>query len=442
MKEDYFGPRGEISRPTEDDFSDISEQNKGYLSPEELGGLPRRIEKKPINWMDKLTENDRARVEEILKDKIAEREEKAEQVGKNYGKKILLDFDKLLSALRVGNLDRAAGNIADQEVVRQALLIGNFSYARSLGEVVKEVWLKEKIVENGRVYTEGEIIKMIADNQIDDLPKFQNLRITVANFLEPYKDYPAGRNDSLNDPDNLGDEWKEGTVYDEKYREQNDEEIKRDSRGVVDNPRSLNNYSEAFPTNASESPLDRFPDISLPGIEKLLRENVEGDEFRGKIASPNQLDWPTLAQDGEWGQIYGEYTIGNEVYGSDFDQAEVFIPDLSFLVGEPFWRVAIYVTKTFGQDYYLPGLIYSRWLLGQVNARLLPINDHLEQIKKQIFGKSCQFFGSVLRNPKADCWSVPYLRFLDGGGFFWDKKLDYLWTEKDCAILLKKPKKS
>jgi len=221
MKEDYFGPRGEIPKLTPEDveevirgsdqFGDVIEQSKFNLSRKEIGGLSKKIEQKPVSWLDKLTARDRARVEEVVKEKLAEREEISEQVGKEYSGKFLLEFDKFLNALRVGSLDKVTDNFVSWEVVRQTLLIGDFSYARNLGEIIREVWLKEKIIENGRIYTGEEIIKIIADDRIDDLPKFQNLRLAITNLLDPSKDYSTNHSRDLEEPEDSGDEWKRGT---------------------------------------------------------------------------------------------------------------------------------------------------------------------------------------------------------------------------------------
>lgn len=449
MKEDYFGPKTDLPKPTPEDvgeivgdsdqFKDLARQSRAYLSSKELGGLAKKIEKKEVSWLDKLTPADRSRVEILLKEKVAEREEIVEQVGKNYGKKALLDFDNFLSALRSGSLDLVKGDLVGETVARRALLIGDFSYAKDLEELIDELLKKREIVEDGKVFNSWQLAEMIDHGQIDDLPKFQNLRITVSNFLEPVEDYPASHDQNTREPDNVGDEWKEGTAYDPESGIESPGESERSLSDVI---RDLKGSLSRFSTPSVENPLANWPEISLPGVEEFLRKNISPVEFEGKVARPNQLDWQILGRTSLKKTESGVYTISDDVYDGNFEQAEIFVPDLRVFVGRPVWEVAMYVSKTFSQDYYIPGLVYSKWLYEQKEAEVSLLGNQAKKIKKQIQGKPCQFFGSVVGCPGSEAggWGVPGLAWIGSHKFFYDQRLDRPWTRDDNTILLVKRK--
>jgi hypothetical protein len=148
---------------------------------------------------------------------------------------------------------------------------------------------------------------------------------------------------------------------------------------------------------------------------------------------PRDIDWRGLLKDIE-PKKFGERTINPETQYLNFAETEVFIPDLKDFLStkEPnyakVYEVIEYVIKTYGNDYYIPGIEYVEWFLGDQNENPEALDG--------THANRC--FGSAVRNFDGR-WTVPE--------FFWRKEHiwdgDYSeikgsWMPRDRVILLKK----
>ena len=152
--------------------------------------------------------------------------------------------------------------------------------------------------------------------------------------------------------------------------------------------------------------------------------------FKIEFTDPKDLDYKEKAEHPDFAR-FGEYSLNPETFGVDFENAKVFIPDLSSMNGKKLYDVFKHVVDTYGDKYYIPGIEYWKWMIENP--------DKAEEVaKKQEYdikdGNYYYLPGSSLCDSNGR-WDVPCAGWR-GGEF--DRSADWLehgWYS-DCRVLL------
>ena len=192
-----------------------------------------------------------------------------------------------------------------------------------------------------------------------------------------------------------------------------------------------------------ESPLDT-PTLSekvTTTTDEFVKDTFEtwdsakasGIKIKAEAVPPLEQSWSDLEGDIDATKA-GEYTLNPETQALDFENAKVFIPDLSSFEGKKLSEVAEYVVKTYGDKYYIPGLEYEQWLYQHENLESLPEGKEFEELKQQLKDRICFFFGSTLRYLDGR-WCVPSVPWRSSGWYRNASWLGYDW-DSDCRVVL------
>ncbi|MEI6490383.1 MAG: AAA family ATPase [bacterium] len=144
------------------------------------------------------------------------------------------------------------------------------------------------------------------------------------------------------------------------------------------------------------------------------------------ITPPTEIDYTTLKNTPDASK-YGEYTLNPEMGGVDYENAKIFIPDLSAMNGKELDEVFKHVVDTYGDKYHIPGLEYWKYIIENPSKADPAIKD----------GKYYFFPGSVLRYSGGNA-CVPYSYWL---GSRFDRDADHLglqWGGDYRVLLLEK----
>jgi len=126
---------------------------------------------------------------------------------------------------------------------------------------------------------------------------------------------------------------------------------------------------------------------------------------------------------------FGAYTLNPEMQGVDFENARTFVPDLSTFDGKPLHEVAKHVMDTYGDQYYVPGIEYWKWLVE--NPTKTPPGAVIKD------GKYYFFPGSVLRDKVGD-WRVPCAAWRGSEWYRCARWLTSDWDSSCRVVLLEK----
>lgn len=145
----------------------------------------------------------------------------------------------------------------------------------------------------------------------------------------------------------------------------------------------------------SNSP--EFTPQSIAEISAFTSDVFGKDKFNeATITPPTDIDYTTLKNTPDASK-YGEYTLNPEMGGVDYENAKVFIPDLSAMNGKGLDEVFEHVVDTYGDEYHIPGLEYWKYIIENPSKADPAIKD----------GKYYFFPGSVLRS-SGGLACVPY----------------------------------
>ncbi|MEI6490385.1 MAG: hypothetical protein WCO16_01330 [bacterium] len=176
--------------------------------------------------------------------------------------------------------------------------------------------------------------------------------------------------------------------------------------------------------------LSNSPEFTPESIAEISA--FTSDEFgKGKfneatITPPTEIDYTTLKNTPDASK-YGEYTLNPEMGGVDYENAKIFIPDLSAMNGKELDEVFKHVVDTYGDKYHIPGLEYWKYIIENPSKADPAIKD----------GKYYFFPGSVLRYSGGNA-CVPYSYWL---GSRFDRDADHLglqWGGDYRVLLLEK----
>ncbi|MEK9151626.1 MAG: AAA family ATPase [Patescibacteria group bacterium] len=165
-------------------------------------------------------------------------------------------------------------------------------------------------------------------------------------------------------------------------------------------------------------------------LETLTKWYSEADAKKAKqearLEDPKMLDYGKLSADIDVGR-FGEYTLNPDTQALDFEQAKVFIPDLSAFVGIPRHEVMKHIIDTYGTTHHIPGIEYWKWILEHQDKAPQSLKD----------GNWFYLPGSVLR-VKGGRWNVPHVLW-DGSKFV--RRAAWLvsgWGAAERVVLLEK----
>ena len=146
-----------------------------------------------------------------------------------------------------------------------------------------------------------------------------------------------------------------------------------------------------------------------------------------EIISPNNLDWEKRKQDIDASR-FGEYTLNPDTQNLSFDRIKIKVEKLpDNLNGKPIAEIAEYITSTYSNRYYIPGLEFWKYILENPSQAPDSLKD----------GNYHFFFGSVLRSSYGH-WSVPYASWA-GSGFYCNALwLSHDWYSSFRVVLLEK----
>ncbi len=176
--------------------------------------------------------------------------------------------------------------------------------------------------------------------------------------------------------------------------------------------------------------LPQEPELDLEALNEQYQDDLKifgtpETGFTPTLIKPEDQDYETLKTDIDKTK-FGEYTLNPETQALDFEQAKIFIPDLSAYNGKPRSEVFQYITDTYANTHHLPGVEYWHWL--EKNP------DKTPDILKD---KSSWFYfpGSLLRDSYGS-WCVPYAYW---NGSAWHRSAGWLgsaWGADDRVVLL------
>ncbi len=157
----------------------------------------------------------------------------------------------------------------------------------------------------------------------------------------------------------------------------------------------------------------------------------EATDHLPELITPHDQDWRAKKADKNPSK-FGEYTINPETIDIDWEA----IPPEKITTkelandwnGKPLADVAEYIIKTYGADYYIPGLEYWKYILEHPSE----VPDKLKD------GNSHFFFGSILRGAFGSC--VPLVRWSDSD-VPWLRQAIWLanvWRSHHRVVLLEK----
>ncbi len=192
---------------------------------------------------------------------------------------------------------------------------------------------------------------------------------------------------------------------------------------------SVEFYSNSARTEAFKRELDAF-------VNETLRDwysdvDVQKIELSMEVTPLTKMDYAGL-EENDFAKR-GQYTMNPDTMEMDFfkQKPEVEIFDMERFIGMSMSEVATAVAEEYGQDYYIPGFEYEKYLL-----------DHPDKVPdKMKDGAMYHFPGSTLYDASGDC-SIPRVIWNTS-----ENKLERYqalmrleWHENSRVVLIKKPK--
>ncbi len=156
----------------------------------------------------------------------------------------------------------------------------------------------------------------------------------------------------------------------------------------------------------------------------------EAADHLPELIAPQDQRWQEKKEDTDKAK-FGEYTINPETIDMDWEavpQEKIKIEKLDdHWNGESLADVAEYICKTYGADYYIPGIEYWKYILENPGEAPNQLKD----------GKWYFFFGSILCDA-GGYWSVPWAMW-DGVAWYQNAyQLEVDWTAHFRVVLLEK----
>src|SRR3989344_559210 len=151
----------------------------------------------------------------------------------------------------------------------------------------------------------------------------------------------------------------------------------------------------------------------------------------------SEMDYQKLTVQPESPSSYGKYTMNPEtmqmVYEGKEYKIKILKGELRAYRGRPRYEVASHVVKAYGQEYYIPGLEYEKYLV-----------DNPDKIPEELRSDNFNYFmGSTLYDQRGSL-NFPCVQWKKSGsrhpsqlyqGARW---LSGTWDEDDSVILLEK----
>lgn len=198
----------------------------------------------------------------------------------------------------------------------------------------------------------------------------------------------------------------------------------------------LKPYERQISSSLDLVQLEELYNPFLQGTFKSWNQNIPDSQIHGVLESPIGRDYSILEKDTNVAKA-GEYTLNPETQGLDFEKTRVFIPDLSAFNGKKLSEVAEHLIKTYGDQYYIPGLEYEQWIFGHQDLDSLPLGKEFEQLKSDLKDNVVFLFGSTLRASDGD-WCVPYV-YWNGSRWHRDARwLSHTWSSGCRVVLLER----
>jgi len=185
------------------------------------------------------------------------------------------------------------------------------------------------------------------------------------------------------------------------------------------------------PTPASQEVQEKHNNFLLDTFTNFWSYNQDQLDqaklnLKPEIISPNNIVWEQRKEEAADASKSGQYTLNPETQNLNFDQARVFIPDLSSMNGKSLAEVGQYIQNQYGSRYFIPGIEY--WEYVSQNP------DKAPNLKD---GKYYFYFGSILRR-RSGFWGVP-CSIWDGSRFGRDARwLSGGWLSNYRVVLLEK----
>ncbi len=158
---------------------------------------------------------------------------------------------------------------------------------------------------------------------------------------------------------------------------------------------------------------------------QILAKVPEATNHTPKLIVPGDQRWQEKKDDIDPSK-FGEYTLNPETIDIDWEAIppeKIRVIKLSNKLNKPLSDVAEYVTTNYGEDYYIPGIEYLKYIWGHLE---LPPNVSLDGSRYFLFGSTLHDIGS---------WAVPYAeRF----AMTWHRGRRWLkksWGH-DCRVIL------
>ena len=166
-------------------------------------------------------------------------------------------------------------------------------------------------------------------------------------------------------------------------------------------------------------------------IERWDVQEEDLPTFKFEFKTPKELDYKFKAEHRDLNQ-FGQYTVNPETFGMNFEKAEVFIPDLSSMVGKYVYEVFQYVVDTYSDKYYVPGIEYWKWALENTGKFGMLMFE--QSIKFEVI----YFPGSIVCDQYGE-WGAPALSANVGGYNAYQHMMEsHQWSDSRRVILLKK----
>ncbi len=162
-------------------------------------------------------------------------------------------------------------------------------------------------------------------------------------------------------------------------------------------------------------------------------EISEATNHLPELISPNNQAWQTKKKRNRNLSKFGEYTINPETIDIDWEAIPpekikvIKIPDDR--TNEQLSDIAEYVIKTYGEDYYIPGIEYLKYIV-----------EHSDKTPEDLKGNNWNLlFGSILCGVFRD-WVVPFVKW-HAEDTRWSQDAESLgsgWLDSYRVVLLEK----
>lgn len=188
LEDSFFGaerPQGEIPPVGEEDFKELLKQAEFHVPKDNFMKPDRGVENKEQikEIADVESQYDNAKTLYELYQTLVDRDGAVNSSGEH------LSADEIMTAILSGNLGPVTRNNGLRRRAQELLLQQEFRFASSMDDIYMELRRRGKIVDDdfGQEYTAEEIIDMIEEKRIEEIPKTNGLRWSVEAILN-YED--------------------------------------------------------------------------------------------------------------------------------------------------------------------------------------------------------------------------------------------------------------